>query len=554
MQSIRHVSRRSVLRLAGALGLGAGGAATLAACGEPQIIEKIVTQTVEKVVTIPVEKIVTVPVERIVEKTITVPVEKIVEKVVTVEVERVVEKIVTVEVERIVEVPVEKIVEKEVPVAAAEPTPVRENVEIRFVTDHTSGPRGSAMQWGLNRLAELRPDIFVLLEPTESYFDTMTKHLVEGTAPHVALLSQADFLYFHEVGAFLEITDLLAQMGVVKEDYYFVPDCYTVNGIDHSFPQPRLMDGPQFGMPFQIAISGFVANMSLAEDAGITLPDSEDSWTWDDWTEWDARITNSDTDAFGTWARDDYEFQYMPQMYSNGLKKPFNDGLTKTMFDFPEALEAWSYLIDKIFEHTTAPPFDRVEELSGEYGNPFGAGRIGIWPSGRVYSTGYAIPRIADRFQWTLLPSPVAARGGPPAHSWSEQPNLVTLSAERDGLEEQSTALAVFLAGEEYQGRVGVERGHMPVHKAAIGAPESVAPPPEGMKWLKVYADRPDNRSLFPFDSWREWWLQHREIGRTGWLGEQSPAQALEACQTWGVEHLSEYEGPQPFVREPVYP
>ena len=209
MRSERHITRRRMLRLAGALGLGAGGTAVLAACGEPQVVEKIVTQTVEKIVEVPVEriveKIVTVQVERIVEKIVTVPVE-IVEKVVTVPVERIVEKVVTVEVEKvvtvevekIVEVQVEKIVEKEVPVATPEPEPLRENVEIRFVTDHVSGPRGAAMQWGLNRLAEHRPDIFVNLEPTGSLIDTLAMHLVEGTAPHVALLSQADFLYFHE--------------------------------------------------------------------------------------------------------------------------------------------------------------------------------------------------------------------------------------------------------------------------------------------------------------------------------------------------------------------
>ena len=120
------------------------------------------------------------------------------------------------------------------------------------------------------------------------------------------------------------------------------------------------MTGPQFGMPFQIAISGFVANNSLAESAGVMLPDSEGSWTWDDWTEWDARFTDPDAGTYGTWARDDYEFQYMPQMYSNGLKKPFDDGLTTTMFDLPEALEAWEYLINKIYVHGTSPQPTRL--------------------------------------------------------------------------------------------------------------------------------------------------------------------------------------------------
>ena len=75
-------------------------------------------------------------------------------------------------------------------------------------------------------------------------------------------------------------------------------------------------------------------------------------------------------------------------MYSNGLKKPFDDGLTKTMFDQPEALEAWEYLINKIFVHRTSPPADHIKTISGDYQDPFTAGKIGIWPSGRVYSTG----------------------------------------------------------------------------------------------------------------------------------------------------------------------
>lgn len=226
MEAKRPVTRRRALSVAGAVGLGTVGVAALAACGETQIVEKIVTQTIEKTVTVPVEKIVTVEVERVVEKTITVPVEKIVtvpvEKIVTVEVERIVEKIVTVEVEKIVEVPVEKIVEKtvtkEVPAAATEPAPAREPVELRFVTDHTSGPRGAAMQWGLNRFADLRPEIFVNLEPSESLIDTFAEHLIEGTPPHVQLLHQSDFLFFHDFGAFTEITELLPKLDVIKED------------------------------------------------------------------------------------------------------------------------------------------------------------------------------------------------------------------------------------------------------------------------------------------------------------------------------------------------
>ena len=121
-----------------------------------------------------------------------------------------------------------------------------------------------------------------------------------------------------------------------------------------------------------------------------------------------------------------------------------------------------------------------------------------------MYSTGFAVPRIKDRFQWTLLPEVIAGRGGPPGHSTNDQPDLVTNTAERDGSIEQSTALSVFLAERGVPGpRRHRPRAHAGAPQAAIGAPSSLAPPPEGMKWLKAYADRPDNRSLYPFNTFR---------------------------------------------------
>ena len=511
MSSDRRMTRRRMLGVSGGLGLGAAVAVALAGCGGTQVVEKIVTQTVEKIV--------------------------------------------TEEVERLAKVPVEKTKEKEVPTPRPLPRPLRWVDNITFMTDHLSGPRGRALQWGMERFAKWQPAVAVRIQPAPlDQSKTLEAMFDAGYEPHLILSKQSSFLRFHQEELLTEVSYLLPMMGLVKEDYYFVPDTYTYNNIDHSLPQTKLMDGPQFGMPFQMSISGFVANASLAENAGVRLPGSEDSWTWDDWIEWDAMMTDPETGTFGTWARDDYAFQYVPQMYSTGLKKPFDDDLTKTMFDQPQALRAWEYLINKIHVHKTAPPLDQLKELAGSHGNPFAAGNIGIWPSGRVFSTGLGLARIKDRFEWTLLPAVTAPGGGPAVHSWSDRAHLVTRAAALDHVEEEATALAVFLAGEDYQRRVGVERGHMPVHKAAIGAPESLSPPPHGMKWLKYYADRPDNRSLFPFSTWRDWYDKHRELAHKGWTGEQTPVEALEACQAWGAEHLSTYEGPRPYVREPVYP
>ena len=114
MGRARAVSRRSLLRGSAAVLAGSVGAATIAACGETEVVEKTVTVTVteikEVVKEVPVETIKEIPVERIVIQEI--PVEKVVIKEIPVETIR------EVPVERVVirEVPVERVVIREVPV------------------------------------------------------------------------------------------------------------------------------------------------------------------------------------------------------------------------------------------------------------------------------------------------------------------------------------------------------------------------------------------------------------------------------------------------------
>ena len=458
----------------------------------------------------------------------------------------------------------------------------RSTTEVQYVTDHLSGSRGHALQWGLQRFSHLNPHVVVQVRPGAPRIPKATARRDGGSRGHVALLSQTEFLRYRETGAFLTINDLLPKLRSARrieehhapetfsvrpgqfdqlafEQHYFVPDTFTDNKLDHSFPQSAVQDDlrypDQYGLPFELTISGFLANVSLAEKAGVRLPDGEKSWTWDDWTEWDARITDPETGVFGTWARDDYAGQYMPQMYTNGLKKPFDDALTKTMFDQPEALEAWSYLTEKVVDLRTSPSAREAGELSGEYGDPFANGKIGIWPTDRVSVTGQYIYRIRDRFAWALLPEVVAPGGGPPGHSWSMRANLVSAGAQYQKGVEEAVEFIRFLAGPEYQRRVGIDRGHVPVHKAAFDAPESFARPPDGLKWLRVYAGRPDNRSLYPFEGWEFWWRYHQELSGRGWSGRKSAEETLAACQAWGERYFRfYYDGRTPNVREPVYP
>ena len=169
------MTRRKVLRASGAAALGLTGALALAACGETQIVTKEVP--VEKIIIkeVPVERIVTqtqikeVPVDRVVvqEKIVTkeVPVEKIVERIVT------------------KEVPVERVVTKEVPAQ-------RGTVKIELHHDHTSGPRGAAMSWALERFAQVNPSVLIRFVPqTDDFFDVFAIKIAAGTNGEIALLT-----------------------------------------------------------------------------------------------------------------------------------------------------------------------------------------------------------------------------------------------------------------------------------------------------------------------------------------------------------------------------
>ena len=156
---VRAVTRRRLL----SAGAGVAGAVALAACGETQIVTKEV----------PVETIVIkeVPVEKVVVQTEIkeVPVEKIVVQEKVVEVEKVVEKVVEVEVE--VQAP-----------------PQVQSMTFTFGTDHTSGPRGKAMQWALDKFASVSPHLNVKFVAAPTGTDEVYGvQFASGGQPEVAL-------------------------------------------------------------------------------------------------------------------------------------------------------------------------------------------------------------------------------------------------------------------------------------------------------------------------------------------------------------------------------
>ena len=217
-------------------------------------VEKIVTQQVERVVTQEVVNVVReeVPVEKVVEvkQVVEVPVEKVVEKVVTKEVEKVVEKVVEVEAQR-------------------------PPVTVVFVHDHTSGPRGAAMGWGLDRFAQTVPHINIKFVPQpHTYEESFSIQMVAGTAGELALLSGWFKSRFQASGGFVQIDDVVRKFDTFNpHDYYFYPDTNDLTFTD-TLPIGHLdgLRGPMFGLPYQGNLNTQIINLDIMEQAGIEWP------------------------------------------------------------------------------------------------------------------------------------------------------------------------------------------------------------------------------------------------------------------------------------------
>jgi len=281
------VSRRRMLRNAVVGVSGIAGLAALAACGETQVV----------------------PVERIVEKE--VPVERVVEKIVKEEVavETVVEKVVTGEVQVMVEA-----------------QPEQRTVKIEFATDHTSGPRGKAMSWGIERFEGLRPDIKIKFIPQNHiFYEKIAIEAAAGTLSEVNLLNGGTYQRHIESESWLLINDLLDKRDDHDPDnYWFIPDSYSDNK-DESYPYDRTMHGPQHGMPFQTVIGGMLYNIDALALAGVDEP--MEGWRYDDLLEAAKRVTDPDTGIYGLNSDRGEQFYVFPAAfgYNDEAERPRGD-------------------------------------------------------------------------------------------------------------------------------------------------------------------------------------------------------------------------------------
>ncbi|HVG96378.1 MAG TPA: sugar ABC transporter substrate-binding protein [Chloroflexota bacterium] len=398
----------------------------------------------------------------------------------------------------------------------AAPARTRGPVTVRLATDWLDGPRGDTLKMAVPAFQAQRPDVTVQVDAiTGDYFTAINTQIAAGTIQEVVLFEGNFFQSFKDQGAFTAIDEALKGQKVSMADYSVVPGIYQDKG-------------KQFGMPFQLVLSGWIYNVDLFEERGLKPPD--DTWTWDDVLAAAQALTRPERNQYGIHVTNNDQFVWGPLLFSAGARW-HNAERTKTLLADAGGAEAFQWLIDLIHRHRVSPAPAQTNEVKGSFGNPFLAGKIGMLP-GAISGTGGTVRNVGDRFRWDLMPTPKHPKTKKATHVWNDQPHVLMNVAGKLGVTEQATALIIFLAGDVVQSRVAVDRGSIPVLKRLQSGPEYLKPPPNSMKQVAANLRDPDIQTPGYIKGWDEWRPAYSQAVDRAFTGEESAPQALRNAVT----------------------
>lgn len=237
----------------------------------------------------------------------------------------------------------------------------------------------------------------IISEPQPAdYYTKLQTTLAGGTGPDLFWLSQEFVAGYADLGAILDISDMLESDDTPAADLsdYFEPILRTAQ-----------YDGRTFGLPWISQPVMLYYNPQLFADAGVDEP-TED-WTWDDFRSAAEAITDADAGIYGT------SFNSWPPIHMfiwQAGGETITPELDACPIDTPEAIEGAQFYADIIYKEQYAAPESAIAEQG--FGEMMKAGKIGMFYGGATDDLDYAYkkdPANAE-IKMALVPSGPAGR------------------------------------------------------------------------------------------------------------------------------------------------
>lgn len=306
---------------------------------------------------------------------------------------------------------------------------------------------------------------------TEELLRKMTAGFAGGTYPDI---SYAFGSWASELSASERTLDITEQVADPEVDWESLP------GAARETAQPA--GGATIGFPAVVDNLSLIYNTTVFDAAGLDYPDED--WTWDDFREAAAALTDPATNTYGygysVSGSEETTWQFWPHLWQRGGEVLSEDG-TEATFDSEAGVDALTYLRDMAVEDKSV----YLDQTDTKFLDLFASDRIGMITSGPWAL--YTLQDVGTEYGVTVLP------GTDGNHETVSGPDLWVLFDHQDANRAHwSYEFTKWLTAPEQDVRWNVAYGNLPLRSSEVDSPEFQAQVAQ-MPGLDVMAANAEN-------------------------------------------------------------
>ena len=177
--------------------------------------------------------------------------------------------------------------------------------------DTPNGDCYAILDDAIARFQEQHPNVtveYVSGITPDGYSEWLAEQIMKGKEPDLYFVFPEDFDLLVSSGALAKLDERMASDPEFDPEVYYQP-CL----------QAGRYEGVQYALPHESVPTMMFVNKTLLEGQGIPVPDN--NWTWDDFYNICAQVTDVDQKRFGV-----YDYTWLNALYANGASLFSEDG------------------------------------------------------------------------------------------------------------------------------------------------------------------------------------------------------------------------------------
>jgi multiple sugar transport system substrate-binding protein len=262
-------------------------------------------------------------------------------------------------------------------------------------------------------------EVDLQVQPWGQYWDLLKTNVAGGDLPDVFNMSQDRFFFYAGNDALLDLQPYYDEAGVDTSLWGSgMIDPYRWGENDDLYAGPVNWD--------TIAI---FYNKDLFDAAGLEYPTAE--WTWDDFADYAAKLTDPEADVYGAAVYSEYQTGYPNWIAATGTTPIVDAGRTQCTLTEPGSIEALAYL-KGLYDQGYMPSVSIVGGASAD-------DSFNFWLAGKVAMVAggsWKLPTALEQatFNWDVVKLPMNPETGRSrsivhsvgyvASAWTEAPEL----------------------------------------------------------------------------------------------------------------------------------